>query len=141
MDGGSLSTPKRGPYSSNMVNFVWRRENTVYVSGWTKTVQGPRLPERRVAEGEQPTVASTSNTLYVAWLTKRNGPLMLQTQTGDKVETKVISEHADDPVLFSDDENNVGLVWNDADGPKAMILSPTRKIYQTGAEQNRPVIF
>ena len=84
----------------------------------------PGANELLLGEGVQPTVTRSLGRLYVAWLKKRDGALVLRRPDGAKTMETVVSEHADDPVLFSDLAGNVGLVWTDNDGPRALRLSP-----------------
>ncbi|MBS1724298.1 MAG: exo-alpha-sialidase [Armatimonadetes bacterium] len=108
MDGGAVSS-----YSADVVS-VWRRQKQVFACR-------PARSETELGEGEQPTVAVVRNAVWVAWLERRNGRLLVE-KLGEK-EPKVVTESANDPVLFKGSAGQVALTWQGPSGTQVLRLA------------------
>jgi hypothetical protein len=104
MDGGAFAVVSPGRAAT-----VWRREQDVFY-----TAPGEKK-EQRLGPGEQPTIAASGSDVYLAWVTRRQGPLMLKLPKSTKpVE---LASGANDPVLAAGtDKGPVVLVWETGRG-------------------------
>ena len=112
MDGGALAIDADGRVTS-----VWRREKTVFRCD----ALGASASETKVADGEQPWIASGSSGFYCTWLARRGGDLMLLAPHRDAPVK--IDESANDPMLASSlgGRDPVIAVWESTVGGKTVI--------------------
>lgn len=86
MDGGAIAISSAGKIAS-----VWQREKVVYL------LESGKREERRLAEGEQPWVAATSDGPFVVWVKQRGDAALLLRPGSDSPGE--LAAHAGDPVI------------------------------------------
>ena len=111
MDGGEVASG-----GSGNIMAVWRRDKEIFTCR-------PGQPETLIATGEQPTIAVSKKSVWIAWLSGRKGDLLLR-HPGD-TQNKTMGSGADDPQLFSDQAGRIGIVWTAPDGPRAARVKET----------------
>lgn len=110
MDGGAVAVSDKQSFSA------WRRDKTIYLTGTGNA------KERRVGEGEQPTVAATAKGPVVAWLSKRGGALNVLLP-GKSNATEVASSASDPAIAVgTKGKGPVILAWEEAHGKDASIV-------------------
>lgn len=113
MDGGAVAVVSPGRAAT-----VWRREQDVFY-----TAPGEKK-EHRLGPGEQPTIAASGSNVYLAWVQKRQGPLMLKSPKAAKPAEFVSS--ANDPALAAGaDRGPVVLVWETGRGRETSVWCAT----------------
>lgn len=89
MDGGAVAVAAPGKASS-----IWRRDQEVFYTSAGES------KEHRLGPGEQPTLAVNDSGTYLAWVTRRGGPLLVKPpQTTKPIE---LASAAFDPTLATD---------------------------------------
>ncbi|MFU7560756.1 sialidase family protein [Roseiconus sp. JC912] len=94
MDGGDLTVSDKG-----LVTTVWRRKDTVY-----QAVPNNAF-EIVIGKGEQPSVTASKRGVWIAWLSRRNGPLLHRSPDSD--QTAKLADQANDPVIASDSKGEI----------------------------------
>lgn len=104
MDGGAIAVTGAGKTTT-----IWRRDQEVFYTSPGET------KEQRLGPGEQPTITTTANGTYLAWVTRRPGSLMLKQPKATKpVE---VASMANDPMLVAGaGKGPVVLVWETGRG-------------------------
>jgi hypothetical protein len=110
MDGGSIDS------GGGTLRSVWRRESSIFRAELS-------AQERKLGDGEQPSIVFGKNGEYVAWLERRGGPLLLLSPSAkDPIR---LDEHASDPDLAAGphSESPVFATWESgtSDAPKIVV--------------------
>lgn len=114
MDGGDLAVSAGGSLST-----VWRRERQIFTAG----LDDPR--ERRLGQGEQPSVAATGEGCYFLWLTRRGADLVLSSPSS-KIPTTLADSASDPDIAVSRSGNGpVVAVWESGKKPNTSIMAAT----------------
>lgn len=105
MDGGAVAVAAPGK-----VVTIWRRDQDIFYT------PGGETKEQRLGPGEQPTVTANGSGTFLAWVSRRGGPLLVkQPRTGKPIE---LANAAADPTLASSPTGKgpVVLVWETGKG-------------------------
>jgi hypothetical protein len=110
MDGGAIAAVKPGEVAT-----VWRRQKEVFA-----TFPGHRQ-EVRLGTGEQPWIAADQSGVWLTWITREGGDLLLQRPNGQPAE--VVAHQARDPVIAAPltGKGPVVLAWEEGQGPKSRL--------------------
>ncbi len=111
MDGGAIAVAKPGEITT-----VWRREKTIFT-----TMPGQR-EETSLGRGEQPWVTANGGGVWMTWVSRENGDLLLKTPNHELPE--IIAHRADDPVIGAlvGETGPVVLAWESRQDKKCRLV-------------------
>ena len=110
MDGGAIDV------GGGFLRTIWRRESSIFRAELSGS-------ERKLGDGEQPTIVVGGDGEYAAWLERRGGRLML---LPPRAESPIsLDEHANDPVLTAGvlSKSRVYATWESgpSDAPRIVV--------------------